>query len=438
MVHSVGDAVQIAGAQVARSTVRGIQLASAQSGVSFQYLLAKASQESSFDADAGATTSSAKGLFQFTKGTWLEVLKRHGDELGLGDVASRIMSSPGGRLRVLDKASEEEILGLRVDPKVSSLAAAAYARDNSLALESAIGRTPDAPDLYLAHFLGPTGAGAMLNAAADAPNIYAAHIAPAAARANPAVFYGASGTPRTVADVVALIRDRFENQLDRVSDVAAAWAGEDSAQALKLDRGAPPETALKPHTASRAPSMFDLKDAVGKSDPNRMALSWYMLEELTKMIANQPMSMSGMDGTDEDAANDTALPASGFGGDWASALTKSFVDDAGLSGRRRIGRRTLRRRCQPRLHPPATAPLIAGAPCLRLGARSLTEWALSSDTPHYEHAHTLWTGDWNHRRQREAGRLLEISLVRAAAELLQRRQRRRRCAGHVAARFRPD
>ncbi len=64
-----------------------------------------------------------------------------------------------------------------------------------------------------------------------------------------------------------------------------------------------------------------------------------MLEELTKMISNQPMSMSSMDGADEDTANDTALPASGFGGDWASALTKSFVDDAGVTGADSAGAR---------------------------------------------------------------------------------------------------
>ena len=60
------DSVQIAGTSIARSTLKGIQVASAQSGVSFQYLVAKAAQESSFKTDAAASTSTATGLFQFT------------------------------------------------------------------------------------------------------------------------------------------------------------------------------------------------------------------------------------------------------------------------------------------------------------------------------------------------------------------------------------
>ena len=48
------DVVQVAGASIPRSTLKGIQVASAQSGVSFQYLLAKASQESGFKAEAEA------------------------------------------------------------------------------------------------------------------------------------------------------------------------------------------------------------------------------------------------------------------------------------------------------------------------------------------------------------------------------------------------
>lgn len=331
MVHAVADAVSIAGAQVARSTLRGIQVASAQSGVSFQYLLAKAAQESSFDADAGAKTSSAKGLFQFTRGTWLEVMKRHGADLGLADVSERIMASPSGQLRILDKAAEDKILNLRTDPEVSALAAAAYARDNADQLTADIGRSPDAADLYLAHFLGAKGAGAMLNAAEDAPNIYAAHIAPAAARANPAVFYGPSGAPRTVGDVVELIRGRFENQLERVSDVAAAMAGDDASRAIETDRSTQRAEATAPATADRTkpsgrPPMFDFKDAVAKTDVNRMALNWFLLEELAKMIAQQPLTMA-----DDEAVNDTALPATGFGGDWTSALTNSYLDDADLT-----------------------------------------------------------------------------------------------------------
>lgn len=307
MVHSAVEAVNVAGANVAKSTLKGIKVASAQSGVSFQYLLAKAAQESSFDSDARAKTSSATGLFQFTRGTWLDVVKRHAGELGLDSIAGK---------------NVDDLLALRNDPEVSALAAAAYARDNAEELQNKLGRAPDSADLYLAHFLGPRGAGAMLNAADNAPNIYAAHVNPAAAKANPSVFYAPTGAPRTVADVVDLIRNKFSAQMEKVSDVAASMANEDHAEAVELDR------QVRQTGGPRLnPGIADLKDAVAKNDVSRMALNWYMIEELVKVMSNNPMNM-----VEDGAPNDTALPARGFsGGDWAAALTDNFLDDAGIT-----------------------------------------------------------------------------------------------------------
>ncbi|MDX2225218.1 MAG: hypothetical protein SFV21_20845 [Rhodospirillaceae bacterium] len=330
MVHAVSDAVRVAGSTVPRATLQGIQVASAQSGVSFQYLLAKAAQESGLDADAAATTSSAKGLFQFTRGTWLDVVKRHADELGLRDVAGRILTSPGGRLTVLDKRAEADLLALRQDPEVSALAAAAYARDNAQSITTALGREPDAPELYLAHFLGAKGAASLLTAADSGPNIYAAHVVPDAAKANRSVFYADSGAPRTVRQVIELIRGRFEAQLERFADVASAWADDDNARAAEAARPAPSAGGVagaEAPTRIRRPSdPFDLSAAVSAGDAERMSLSWYLMQELARMIAAQPMSMIG-----DDEPTQQDLPAAGFAGaDWSTALVDQFTSRAGL------------------------------------------------------------------------------------------------------------
>ena len=92
MIDHGSDVVRIGGHQVERSTLKGIQTASAESGVSFHYLLANAAQESGFNAGAEAKTSSATGLFQFTRGTWLDMVRRYGEELGFGDLASQVTS----------------------------------------------------------------------------------------------------------------------------------------------------------------------------------------------------------------------------------------------------------------------------------------------------------------------------------------------------------
>ncbi len=70
--------VNVAGQTVDRATLTGLKTASQKSGVSFQYLIAKAAQESSLQTAAQADTSSTAGLFQFTRGTWLDMMKKYG------------------------------------------------------------------------------------------------------------------------------------------------------------------------------------------------------------------------------------------------------------------------------------------------------------------------------------------------------------------------
>ena len=54
MVQHVSEVVKIAGQVIERSTLAGLKAASAKSGISFQYLVAKAAQESNLKADARA------------------------------------------------------------------------------------------------------------------------------------------------------------------------------------------------------------------------------------------------------------------------------------------------------------------------------------------------------------------------------------------------
>ncbi len=65
-----------------------IRQASQATGASFDYLLATAQVESGFDPQAGAATSSARGLFQFIEQTWLATMKQSGAALGYGRYAA--------------------------------------------------------------------------------------------------------------------------------------------------------------------------------------------------------------------------------------------------------------------------------------------------------------------------------------------------------------
>lgn len=220
--------------------VSGIKEAADSTGVSFGYLLAQATQESGLDPHARNTKSSASGLFQFTTGTWLDMVKRHGAEHGLEDAAEAVVKGADGRLDVKDKAMKKAILDLRKDPKLSSLMAAEFAKDNAKSLEKRLGREASASDLYLAHFLGAAGAARVIEGMEDNPRHSARHLLPDAARANPEVF----GKARTVAGLYKSVQARFKSAL-----------GDDAAAAHRpaVDTGNPQLAALRPVARPEAP-----------------------------------------------------------------------------------------------------------------------------------------------------------------------------------------
>ncbi|MFA5040532.1 MAG: transglycosylase SLT domain-containing protein, partial [Bdellovibrionales bacterium] len=105
---------------VSQHVLRAIHSAASKTGVDFTYLMQKASQESSFDPTAKATTSSATGLFQFTNQTWLHVVKEYGSQYGLGSYASQISQDSNGHLSVENGAAYQAILALRNSPQISA------------------------------------------------------------------------------------------------------------------------------------------------------------------------------------------------------------------------------------------------------------------------------------------------------------------------------
>ena len=153
------------------------------------YLLATAQVESGLNPQAGAPTSSARGLFQFIDTTWLATIKQYGTELGYSRYADAITSDGAGHYSVRDPAMRNEILKLRNDPTANAVMAGAFTRANATALTERLGRSPSEGELYIAHFLGAGGAARMIALAATNPNARAADFFPNAAQANPSIFY---------------------------------------------------------------------------------------------------------------------------------------------------------------------------------------------------------------------------------------------------------
>jgi hypothetical protein len=186
--------------------------------IDFNFLLAQAQVESAMNPSARAATSSATGLYQFIESTWLGTMKRHGARFGLGDLADQIDVTPAGNAWVADPAQRQTILALRNDPQVASFMAAGLAEDNRTYLMPILGRQPTHAELYLAHFLGASGAGRFLaemqaNPLQSAPALFAR-----AAASNRGIFYAADGSPRSLGQVMDVIGGKLERALARASD----------------------------------------------------------------------------------------------------------------------------------------------------------------------------------------------------------------------------
>lgn len=107
-----------------------------ESNIDPKYYEKLAQIESSNNPNAKAKTSSAAGLYQFTKGTWNDIVKK----------------------LKLDYTEED-----RYDPEKSKVVIEQFTKDNKNYLEGRLGRSVTEGELYLAHFLGRGGAMGVLS-----------------------------------------------------------------------------------------------------------------------------------------------------------------------------------------------------------------------------------------------------------------------------------
>ncbi len=151
------------------------------SSVETSYFDKLAQVESSGNPDAESPTSSAVGLYQFTESTWKKTVEDLGLDYSLGD---------------------------RKDPEKSRVVMEEFTAQNRDILSRRLGREPSDTELYMAHFLGASGASKFLSAPPDANA--KDYVSKSAANSNQPVFYNRDGSPRTVAEVLAMFKDKFE------------------------------------------------------------------------------------------------------------------------------------------------------------------------------------------------------------------------------------
>jgi len=192
-----------------------ISQAAERTGVSPNYLLALARQESACNSRAESSTSSAAGMFQFTDQTWLISVNEHASKYDEPAMSEAVLVTSSGRARIETDSQDLEtrIWEKRFEPLFSAYMAAELAKANHDYLSRRLDRNKlSATDLYMAHFLGPGGAHKFLISLKSEPNAKAATYFPSAAEANRYVFYkNGDGNARSLTEVHTFFERKLES-----------------------------------------------------------------------------------------------------------------------------------------------------------------------------------------------------------------------------------
>lgn len=234
---------------VPEAITRSVRLASERTGVDFSYLMAEAAAESSFNPRARSATSSAAGLYQFIDRTWLDMVRDHGHKYGLGRYGEALKNG------TLSPQERQQALAYRDDHRLSAAMAAEFARSNKDRLEEKFDRDVGSTELYLAHFLGPSGAERFIGALEGNPNRRADLVFPEAARANAGVFYE-KGRPRSLQQVFDFFAAKFPGAAPASPEAAERLIASEPLDDTAPDRAEEGDAAL---LAARAlsPAAFD-------------------------------------------------------------------------------------------------------------------------------------------------------------------------------------
>jgi len=187
---------------------QALQRAERATGLSAEMLRRIAERESRLDPSASNPLSSARGLMQFTRDTWLEVVRDFGPDHGLGKHAEALQTDREGNIGARDWKTLQRILKLREDPHLAATLAAERLKREQPKLEETMGRPARPADLYLVHLLGPTGARRFLTALRETPKRSSLAVVGEAAKPNPGVFERA-GRPLPVATVYEEVAEMF-------------------------------------------------------------------------------------------------------------------------------------------------------------------------------------------------------------------------------------
>lgn len=218
-----------------------VEKSAAAVGVDPKTAMTTVAMESGFRTSVKASTSSATGLYQFTKGTWGDMMKKHGKDYGIP-----ADTSPD-------------------DPRANAILGAQYLKTN-LSKAQASGMPEDISSAYLMHFMGPAGG----RKAGELPDeAIMAQAFPQQASANKSMFYNEDGSPRTKAQFMEHVRNKINKAAQQfgISDQLVTPGGAPSGGAQPFFNQQKPAPRIPRPVASQSAPRFDVP---GASGPERM------------------------------------------------------------------------------------------------------------------------------------------------------------------------
>jgi hypothetical protein len=204
-----------------QDAVRTAKAGAAGTKTDFKSLLASSLSESRHNPNARNTRSTAAGAYQFTERTWLDLIRRHGAEVGQADAAAKI-TVENGKPVVADPVERTAILNLRADTDVAAKLAARYSDENRKALGKSLGHKPSENEVRMAYLLGAHGAAKLIKAASQSPDTPADRLVPAAVRSNPGLFRQHDGTVKTASEAVISLGKHFDRSMHLVKSAIGA------------------------------------------------------------------------------------------------------------------------------------------------------------------------------------------------------------------------
>jgi hypothetical protein len=228
------------------------------------YMRTVAMLESGGDPRAKNSRSSAGGLFQFLESSYEGVTGR--------------------------KGSGAE----RFDPAKSTEAMAKFSADQKSQMEKNLGRGVSGADLYMGHFLGAGGATKFLGAKDRDPTQSAAKFDPAAAKANPEIYFN-KGKERSMDEVYQLMTEKYRKSEASVMSgnipalvASITGTGTLSPGGMAGPSGVPTPVAAAPGTTAALPAAAATAAASQPAQPSTVAQqNSLMLQQLVTLNQTQ-------------------------------------------------------------------------------------------------------------------------------------------------------